>query len=232
MTDSSIQHTLAIFERTYNNLSPLVPQNISQNMKETLITMRGDENMTLEELEHTMIELCKQAWPYMRAFEDMYKVYEAELGDKLLQQKASHSVREKLQTFKELGGSFDDIYRGSVHEMFDFDERNELTQLLIDLKTDIRQHALQAIQSHDRILYDSKVEQYGNMIGEINNVIEDLHHFANEEEDDDFAQDIRGRARAIGQSLACLGPRMHMGEIRGSRSYYEGKKEERKLRRY
>ena len=230
MHDPAVKHTLSIFERTYNNLPPFVPEEISGDMGRNLASVQSNYGISLVDLENIMIGLGKHLWPYIQAFEEIYRVYEETLAEKLLEQKASHNVRKKYGIFKDMGGSFRELYHGSVHDMFDHYERKELGSLLVDLKSDIRKHAMHAAMSHDRETYDKKIEKYGEMISEINEVIDDLHVFANEQEHEDFAQDVRDRARAIEHSLVFLGPKMGMEEIRGSREYYEGKKEERKMR--
>ena len=224
MHHPAVKHTLTIFERTYNNLPPLVPKDVVDEIDRHVTSLQSDYDVTLPELEDVMIKLGKQVWPYIQAFEEVYKIYEDKLSDRLLEQKASHGVRKKFQTFKEMGGSFRDVYHGSVHDMFEDEERQELAELLVDLKADVRQHAMQAAISHDRETYEEKIEHYGEMIEEINEVVDDLHNLANEEEHEGFAKDVRDRARAIEQSLVFLGPKMGMDEIRTSREYYEGKR--------
>ncbi|PLX28331.1 hypothetical protein C0581_02730 [Candidatus Parcubacteria bacterium] len=231
MHDPAVKHTLSIFERIYDNLPPLVPEEVSGDMGRHLTSVQNNYDISLTDLENTMIGLGKHLWPYMQAFEEMYHVYEEKLAEKLLAQKASHGVRKKYDMFKDMGGSFRELYHGSVNDMFDYDERQELSGLLVDLKADIRKHAMHASISHDRDMYDKKVEKYGEIIKEINDVIEGLHTFANEEEHEDFADDVRDRARAIEHSLTFLGPKMSIEEIRGSQEYYRGKKIERKMRR-
>ncbi|HAT03540.1 MAG TPA: hypothetical protein DCS29_02060 [Candidatus Magasanikbacteria bacterium] len=230
MRRPAVQHTITIFEKIHRDLPPLVPEDIIQEMGRYLKSLQTNSDVSLLELEQVMIDMGKQIWPYMQAFGDIYRVYEDKLAEKLLAQKASPMIRDKYHMFKEMGGSFRDLYHGSVHEMFDENERGELVELLVDLKEDIRKHAIQATMTHDQELYTQKIEEYGKIIHEINSVIKDLHALANEEEHEDFARDIHGRAHAIGQSLIFLGPKMSIEEIRGSHDYYKGKKEDRRMR--
>ncbi|PIZ95429.1 MAG: hypothetical protein COX80_04475 [Candidatus Magasanikbacteria bacterium CG_4_10_14_0_2_um_filter_33_14] len=231
MNDKAVQHTLNIFKQVYRNLPPLVDESVGREMKEKIEEITEDGKVTLEELENFMIFYGKQIWPFVQAFEDIYHVYHEKLSEKIFLAKASKGIIKKYHTIKETGVKFLDIFRGSLHNFFSHEERVELMDLLISLKQDIRKHAAQAVLTHEKGRYEEKVEKYGIMVNDINRVIQDLHKFANEADDNDLSLDVRDKVRAIEYSLAFLGPKISYHEILNLPEYYIGKKQEKKMRR-
>ena len=231
MSDKAIQHTLNIFKQVYRNLPPLVDNDLREEMKMKLEELIDSGRITLEEVEDVMIYFGKKVWPFVQAFEDIYQVYHDKLAEKIFLQKASKDIIKKYNLIKASGVRFFDLFSGSVHHFFEHEERLELMDLLISLKNDIRQHAKQAVLTHEKGNYEEKINKYGEMVADINKVIEDLHKFANEEEDADLALDVRDKVRAIEYSLAFLGPQIHFGEVLTLPEYYLGKKEEKRMRR-
>lgn len=228
MNHNDIQHTLYIFQKMHDMLPPLVPANVSESLVTALRQAQKKGDISLVELEDVMIELGKQTWPYMRAFEDMSRIYERDMGHKLLTQRASHGLRKKVDMFTEMGGTYHDISSGGTHDMFEHQERAELMEHLVDLKHDIRKHATQAILSHDRERYEEKVGKYGKMVTEINELLEDMRQFAHEEAHERVADDIHSHARSIDLQFAHLAPRVDVVEVRQLPEYYRGKHEERR----
>lgn len=227
MYNNDLQHTLNIFQKMHDMLPPLVPAKVAENLAIALQETQENKDISLEELEDVMIEHGKRMWPYMRAFDDIYKTYESHLGNKLLLQRVSHGMKKKVDVLTQMGGSFHDMLSGSTHDMFDDDERVELTAHLIDLKQDIRKHATQAILSHDKDRYEEKVEHYGKMVEEINELLEDMRQFAHEEAHERVVEDIHSHARAIDLQFAHLAPRVDIVEVRRLPEYYRGKHAER-----
>ncbi len=227
MNKTDIQHTLNIFQRIHKQLPPLVPADLAESLVSALQQAQKTSDMSLEELENVMVEQGKLIWPYGRAFEDIYNIYESDLGHKLLSQRVSHDIRKKVDMIGTMGGNFQDIISGSTHDMFEHDERVELMEHLIDLKHDIRKHATRAILSHDKKQYEKKVAQYGKMVEEINELVEDMKQFAQEEAHERVASDIHSHARAIDLQFAHLAPRVDIVEVRRLPEYYRGKHAER-----
>lgn len=227
MHKPAVKHTLSIFQRMHDSLPPLVPRDVVQELREKLATAYEDHHISLEELEDIMIYVGKKIWPYVQAFEEIYQVYEHKLGERLLEQRASPGIKKKFSLFKQMGGTLKDIFAGKVHEIFEYHERVELTELLVDLKYDVRKHATQAILTHEFKKYIDAVETYGGMIEEINETLENLRRFGSEIKYRDMSEDIHDKARTIEYSLVFLGPRISMDEIRGVLEYYEGKVREK-----
>ncbi|EKE07451.1 MAG: hypothetical protein ACD_18C00083G0006 [uncultured bacterium] len=231
MNDKAVQHTLNIFKQVHRNLPPLVDEKLREEMKSKIEDLIDTGNVTLEELEDIMIFYGKKVWPYVQAFEDIYHVYHEKLSEKIFLAKASKKIIKKYNLVKSTGVHFFDLFSGAIHHLFSNDERLELTELLISLKKDIRQHTKQAVLTHDKSHYEEKINKYGQMIHDINRVIEDLHKFANNEDDNNLTLDIRDKVRSIEYSLAFLGPKINFFEILDLPEYYLGKKHEKKMRR-
>lgn len=231
MSNKSIQHTLDIFKQTYNNLPPLVAPNLREEMRQKIEAVLGGAKITLEEVEDFMIFYGKKIWPFVQAFEDIYHLYHEKLSEKIFLQKASKKIAKEYDLMKKTGVRFVDLFSGAVHHFFAHESRVELMELLISLKKDIRQHAAQAVMTHEKENYEAKINKYGQMVKDINTVIEDLHKFANEEVGTDFASDILDKVRSIEYSFAFLGPKINYREIMDLPDYYIGKKEEKKMRR-
>ncbi len=227
-----IQHTLTIYETILNRLPPLVPRNVKQNLEVEIDRLFRTESTTLHEVEQSMAEHGMIVWPYMRAFEEMVEHHEKTMGDKFFMQKASPGLRKKYLLVRDLGGEFTHVSRGTLPEHFNHAEKQELNELLVDLKHDIRRYAMQAVLTHDRKTYEEKIEYYGGMIEEINKVLTSLRDLAENQNEHhrDLAQDIQSNIKAIEHSISFLGPRIEIEEIRGMPEYFQGKREERKVR--
>jgi hypothetical protein len=231
MSDKAIQHTLNIFKQVHRNLPPLVDGDLREEMKNKIIKIVEKNDLSLEELEDLMIFYGKKIWSHVQAFEDIYHIYNEKLSEKIFLQKASNSIVKKYNTVKETGVKFLDIFSGALHRFFSHEERMELLDLLISLKNDVRQHAKQAVLTHEKGHYEEKINKYGEMLSDINKVIEDLHKFVNEEENSDLVLGILSKIRAIEHSLAFLGPKINYYEIIDLPEYYLGKKHEKRMRR-
>lgn len=226
MHHPAVQYTLSIFERMHDYLPPLVPADIVALFEQNFNDAQTRHEIKLEELEDIMSHIGKQVWPYMRAFEHIYQHHAEKMGEQILHQRASHPLRQKLHMFKEMGGTFDDVYHGRAAEMLDHDERTELMRLLVELKYDIRKHATQAVFSQDRNQYEEMVEKYGKMVEEINTVLDDVKKFVAELDHDGLKQDMYSHLRSCDHGFAMLGPRMGDDAIRNIQSHYEGRRDE------
>lgn len=227
-----VQHTLAIYETILDRIPPLVPREVKQGLEVELDRLFRREDVTIVEVEKSMGDYGKKLWPYFKAFEDIVQIHEKLMGDKFLMQKATPGLRKKYALVCELGGGFEPVCYGTSLEHFDHDEKQELNGLLVELKREIRRYAMQAVLTHDRKTYEEKIEYYGGMIEEINAVIMSLQEFAEKHTEDhyDLSTDAISKIQAIEQSLAFLGPDIDMEEIRKAPEYYQGRREERKVR--
>ncbi len=227
-----IKHILTIYQHLYDRVPPLVSEELRNALNQEITRLKNKEDVTSEEIEASMVSYGKQLWPYIKAFEEMVMLHESRMADKLFHQKASSTLRKKYALVCKLGSGFVPVCYGVSADHFDHDERRELNEVLVDLKKDIRRYAMQAVMTHDRKTYEQKIGYYGNLVEEINATIMALNAFADEQAEvhDDLAQDAESKVRAIEQSLAFIGPTLNIQEIRQAPEYYQGKREERKIR--
>jgi len=224
-----ISSTLAILRRLHDNLPPHLPEEHIHELRAHVdeYEQRDRSPDTL----HTLVHMHGQRlWPHMQAFSDMYRSYEAELAHKLLDQQLSYPMKKKITAFCDDGGSFDDIYHGRVHDIFESDERQKLMELLVDLKQDVRRHAQQRILTQDKQKYHEKVDHYGKLLEEVNTVLEDIRKFANEEQNTSLKHDIEDKVKTVEQSFAYIGPPVDIQEIRNLPEHYRAKREDLRKR--
>jgi len=232
MSLPTIRHTLELFKRIFSSPPPLTPDDVREKVAKTLEKVSQNTDMSLAELEDAMIEVGQLAWPYMQAFEELYRAYEREMGEKLLLQKASLNIRKKYSLFKNTGGTFQHLFVGSGSSLFTHDERVELAKLLIDLRKEIRDYTRQAVLSHDRQRYEEKIAEHEDIFHEITEHMRDLRDMAGEEKHKYQSDDINNHVRGFEHSMVFLGPQLDIQEVRNAREHFEGKQEERRKRGY
>jgi Rad3-related DNA helicase len=227
-----VTHTLKIYQRLYDRMPPFVPEQVYLDIEKELKNFFARQDATVSEVENSMMKYGEKIWPYVKAFEEMVKVHEHVLADKIFHQKASPRLRKKYALVCKLGHGFEPVCYGIALEHFDHDEKQELNELLVELKRDVRRYAMQAVLTHDKVTYQEKIDRYGKVVEEINVVLHSLSDFSNRERGDhgDLVHDMEGKIRAIQQSFAFLGPAIDIEEIRRMPEYYKGRKEERKMR--
>ena len=231
MQSKAILHTLAIFERIYNNLPPLVPGEIVENMAAAIEQIRSNYSLTLGELEDTMIVFGKKVWPYRRAFEELLQVYECQIAEKLFIQKASPAVRRSYEIFKTTGGVWRDLYSGAVAHVFTVEDRPGLHGIIVDVKCAINAFAAQAVVTIDRAKYEAQIEEFKEILSDIELRLQSLRRLADEEQEHpQLAAEIREHIRGFEYGLACLGPRVDYAAVCNAHEHFQGRKLELRVR--
>ncbi len=228
---ASIQHTLAIFERTCINLPPLLPQELGRDMSAALEQMQGNFSLTLEELEDTMIAFGRRAWPYLQAFEELYNVYQAELGEKLFIQKATPELRRTLENFRASGGGWREFYVGAGAAQVSTEERVTLHQIIVDIQCDVRAFAYQAVMHADRTRYERRISEFQQILADMERRLDALRELADmEQEHPQFAAEIRGQIRAFEYGLAYLGPQVDYATVCNTHDHFTGRRQDLRQR--
>lgn len=231
MQSQIIQHTLAIFERMYNNLPPLVSLEVVENMAAAIEQIRSNYDLTLEELEDTMIVFGKKVWPYMRAFEELYHVYEGQLGERLFLQKVSPALLRSYEVFKTTDGVWRDLYSGAAMHVFTSADRLELHGVLVDVKCDIRAFAAQAVITTARAKYETRIQEFKEILDDIELRLQSLQRLSDEEPaHPGFAAEIREHIRGFEYSLAYLGPQINYRAVCSAHEHFQGRKLELRVR--
>lgn len=228
---AAIQHTLAIFERTCINLPPLLPPDLGRDMSAALEQMQGNFSLTLAELEDTMIAFGRRVWPYAQAFEELYNVYQAELGEKLFIQKATPELRRALQTFREAGGSWREFYVGAGAAQVSAEERVTLHQIIVDIQCDVRAFAYQAVMHADRKRYERRITEFQQILTDMERRLDALRELADmEQEHPQFAAEIRGQIREFEYGLAYLGPQIDYATVCNTHDHFTGRRQDLRQR--
>lgn len=228
---AAIQHTLAIFERTCINLPPLLPPEIAHDMAAALEQMQGNFSLTLAELEDTMIAFGRRAWPYLQAFEELYNVYQGELGEKLFLQKAPPELRRALETFRQAGGSWREFYVGSGAAQVSTEQRVTLHQIMVDIQCDVRAFAYQAVMHTDRARYERRIAEFQNILADMERRLDGLRELADmEQEHPQLAAEIREQIRGFEYGLAYLGPQVDYATVCNTHDHFTGRQTELRRR--
>lgn len=224
-----VQHTLTIFERTYANLPPLVPEDVAHDMGAAMEQLRANFGLNVAELEDTMIAFGRKVWPYLQAFEELYNVYQSELGEKLFVQKAPASLRKAYTAHCEGGGSWREFYVGNgadgVSGKISSEDRVTMHQLLVDIQCDVRAFAFQAVLQRDRVRYETRIKEFQNILAEMEARLDGLRRLAeDEQEHPQLAAEIREHIRAFEYGLAFLGPKMDYHTVCNAHEHFAGRR--------
>jgi hypothetical protein len=65
-----MKSTIALFRDLYNNLPPLFPPETKKKMHHALSHLEGDNSLSLNEIEKTMVIFGYEAWPWNRAYQN------------------------------------------------------------------------------------------------------------------------------------------------------------------
>lgn len=227
----AIQHTLSIFERTCINLPPLLPAEIAHDMGAALEQLRSNFTLTLEELEDTMILFGRRVWPFFQAFEELYNVYQGELGEKLFIQKASPELRRTLESFRQAGGSWREFYLGSGEAQIPSEHRVLMHQIMVDIQCDVRAFAYQAVMHGDRARYEQRIREFQGILADMEHRLDSLRELADmEQEHPQLAAEIRGQIRAFEYGLAYLGPQIDYATVCNTHDHFVGRRTELRRR--
>ena len=99
-----MQSTMQLFHYFYNNLPPLVPEDVVLSMKQELDDLEKDPNITLVEVEDRMVKFGYEVWPWNQAFKFFLNNVEEKMGDHFLLPRMSDGLREKYLNFQALPG--------------------------------------------------------------------------------------------------------------------------------
>ena len=229
MHHPQIKHTIEIFEIMYKQLPPLVPDEMKKEMEHALEHLNDDYKVGVEEVENIVIALGKKIWPYWKAFGEFYNMDQGKLGEKFLLGKLPIELKKKYNEFKEHGGTYHDLRSGSPAVFFEVEERLEITQSLIEVDIDIREHTRQSVLSIERKKYEDLIIDFQTILDDIEKRLDSLRLVAeDEEEHPELAEEIRAKVRAFEFGLCLLGPNSQTHELENAEDYFVERREFRK----
>ncbi len=225
MIDHALQHTIDLCERLYNDLPPLVPKEIKENLRKSLDQMKNNISLTTQEVENVMIFFGKQLWPYREAYKEFYSVYEGMLGEKFFVRKLWVQLKMKYTRYLNQGGSYRNLHRGTDVSYFTPEERAELSMALIEVEKDIDAYAKQTIVSTDQKKYEQRVGEFQHILNDIESRLDTLRQMAQSEGDHpELVAEIEEQIRAFEHGLCLLGPRTDYQEIVNAPEHFEGRR--------
>ncbi len=230
MHHPAVKHTIDIFERVMRELPPLVPKEVVIDMNHALEQIRLNFDLTLIELEDTMIIFGKQVWPYRRAFEEFVSTCEGRLGETFLLAKVSSNLKKKYKDFIVYGGDYRDLHSGAPVDFFKTKERLELGAILVEVKIDLRKHTAQEVLSTRRKEYEEKVIEFQTILDDMEKRLNSLRVMADsEQEHPQLAAEIRENIRGFEYGLTALGPHPDHHAVCNAEEYFQGRKKYKKL---
>lgn len=232
MHSKDVQHTLAIFERMHRRMPPLVPEEIIEEFDHVMEHLQSDFNISLEELEETVVVFGKKIWPYWKAFEEVVNMEEGRMGEKFFMGKLSPKLKSRYKEFKEHGGDFRDLYSGEPMRFFESEERNDFCQAFIAVDKDLREHARQAVLSTEKEEYQDLIIEFQEILEDIEKRLDSLRLMADDEQEHpQLAEEVREQIRAFEHGLSLLGPSTKYEEVCNAEDHFNGRKHVKKTLR-
>lgn len=208
------KHTVAIFERMYKNIPPLVPDIVKEEMSHALGHLNDDFTVTVDDVEDVVIAIGKKIWPYRKAFEEFFDFYQWKLGEKFILGKLPLPLKKRYQEFREHGATYHDLRLGGPLTFFNSDEREKLMQIFVEIDKEIREHARQLVLSTEQKKYEGLILNFQNILDDIEKRLESLRLMAeDEEEHPQVAGEIRAQIRGFEFGLCLLGPNTQYHEL-------------------
>ncbi len=221
-----MQSTLYIFHHLYNNLPPLLPQEISQKMGAALENLEKNHEATLDQIEKTMVFFGYQIWPYNQAFKEFIHATEKEVGEHFLLPRLSASLQKKYEDFKHKGGTFEEFHVGRGADFFTSEERVQLCEALVEMEASLRLFVRRQITSIDEKKYHEKVKKSEQILEDVRKNLDKLRQVAEREQEDCpvLSQEICSKVKSFEHSLCLLGPELDFEAVCQAEEYFVDRK--------
>ncbi|KKQ27562.1 MAG: hypothetical protein US42_C0008G0073 [Candidatus Magasanikbacteria bacterium GW2011_GWC2_37_14] len=230
MHHPQVKHTIEIFKKLFANLPPLVPPEVANEMEHALIHLQSDYLLTPEEMDNMVIAFGKKIWPYWKAFEEFYALYQGKLGEKFLLGKLSTGVKKHYILFKDHGADYKDLRMGKGAEFFSLEERMEFKGALVEIDNELRKYVQQEVLSVERTKYEDLIISFQTIFEDIEKRLGTLRLMAEDEaEHPQIASEIREQVKAFEFGLCLLGPHSRLSELVEFEDYYLERKMTKKI---
>jgi len=218
-------YTIQLFGYFYSNIPPLFPVEQKEKIKEALVQMQTNQSVTSRQVEDTMIVFGYEIWPWNQAFRDFLTIAENAYGDEFLLPQLSEIMRKKYLDFKDYGGTLRDLHSGRPAIYFESEERVELYRALLKMQEDLKKYVNQQIASTEKERYLKKVEEYTELLGQIEDKLKGLREIAQNEQDHPMlADEIREKIRMFEYGMCLLGPELNFHAVSESVDFFAGRK--------
>lgn len=224
----SVKYTIDIFARLQRDLAPLVPKEVKADMQQAITQMKENYDLTIDELEDTIISFGKKIWPYRKAFEEFLDTHEAAVGEGFLVAGLSREMKQRYRDFKAYGGTLRDLHVGSPATFFSAEERGFLCEALVEMNLNIRRHTTQSVLSVERQKYENKVVEFQIILDDIEKRLDTLRLMAEgEQEHPELAAEIREQIKSFEFGLCLLGPAHQYEAVCNAEEHFVGRKKEK-----
>jgi len=233
MHQDSARHTIAIFERLYNYVESVLPIELNQDVVSALEQVKNNYELSVEEIEDTMITFGRYVWPYRKAFEEFLAIYEGRVGEQFMLSHSSVQIKKRYQDFKLHGGSLRDLHSGRPANFFTSEERVKLCEVLVNMNQSLRKHVVQLIKSTESKKFKVSVAEFAQILLEIEQELGFIRCIADsEQEHPQLASEMRAQVRGFDHGFCLLGPEVDFIAVCNMRGHFEGRKKEMKVRGY
>ena len=220
-----MQSTIQLFEYLYNHLPPLVPEDLVVAMKKELDTLENNNQVTLLEVEDTMIQFGYEVWPWNQAYKFFLTIAEEQLGEHFLLPTMSNGLQDRYVAFKAFGGTLPDLHSGRPASFFTSEERGELCEKLVNMKVQLKEYLNRDLVGVHKNKYLAKVEEYKILLEKIKFNLESLRNFVEKEEDgSSLVGEINAKIKDFEHSLCLLGSEMDYEAVCQAHDFFAGRK--------
>lgn len=222
-----MQSTIQLFEYLYNHLPPLVPEGLVVAMKKELDILENNNQVTLLEVEDTMIQFGYEVWPWNQAYKFFLTIAEEQLGEHFLLPTMSNGLQDRYVAFKNFGGTLSDLHSGSPASFFTSEERGELCEKLVNMRVQLKEYLNRDLVGVHKNKYLAKVEEYKVLLEKIKFNLESLRNFVEKEEDGSpLVGEINAKIKDFEHSLCLLGSEMDYEAVCQAHDFFAGRKSE------
>ncbi len=222
-----MQSTIQLFHHFYDSLPPLVPQEVVLSMKNELDRLENDSEVSLEEVEDSMVKFGYEVWPWNQAFKFFLTAVEDKMGEHFLLPRMSEGLHAKYLNFLACNGTLRDLQTGRPASFFSSEERAELCEKLVDMRLYLREYVKRDVVGLNRELYLEKVEEYQSLLEKIKFNLESLRNFLEKEEDGSpLVGEINAKIKDFEHSLCLLGTEMDYEAVCQVQDFFVGRKKD------
>lgn len=221
-----MKSTLSIFRIFYDQLPPLVPAYITNEMKKVIERLENQTDVIVEEVERLMIKFGYQVWPWNSAHKEFLLDTEAKMGDHFLLPKLSPELQKKYQGYRDYGMTIGDLHSGRpMGEYFTSEERNELAEALVDTREDLHKYVHYQVGSLEKDRFLARVYELHVKLKDIKGHLNELKTMSEiDDGHDNLADEIRSRIKKFEYGLCWLGPDIDHEEVEQAVEFFRGRR--------
>lgn len=197
-----------------NNLPPGMSSEAKEFVLHKISALESTAAPSAEFIDHTLVEIGKKMWPYLKAYHRVLAEEREKSGQKLFVKKLSPHAKEAYGIYCTNGGCYRDISRGSGLHTFDVAVQSELQRLVLDIEKHLKEYTAQSIKSTADQTYTALVAQYQSELEEIESIIAQMISLASKAQTQREQQEIERTIEHIEHGIAQLVRETPLTEVR------------------